>query len=360
MMKPQTVYLDHASYCPIQPFVKDSIETLLIAWSNHQFDYRHELDRLTLENKILCANLLQADHKQISIQQSTASCLSVIAQSLSFSPGDKILLFDNEYPSTCFPFMNLEKKGIEIVWVNYNSFINSGQSLAILPCENIKAFAFSHVSYMTGIKLNLAEIANWCKQHQILSIVDATQSMVVHDINIKKTPVDVLVASAYKWLMTPNGIAFAYINRAVLNQLSPITAGWVSTTTPYELPLTMKFKTDAAMLEPGGKGLLELIGAKAALHYILDKTPQVIQQNLNHLMEYLFNQLNQLNVAFSYDYSRNKSGNIIVIDGSKNQYLSLTNAGITCTFRQGKLRFSPYIFNTEYEIDYMCYVLKKS
>ena len=285
--------------------------------------------------------------------------LSIFAQSYPFSEGDKILIFDNEYPSTSFPFINLEKKGIEIEYINYENFINSEQSLDLLPTTNVKAIAFSHVGFMTGIKLNLNKIVTWCKQHNIISIVDTTQSMIVHNINIKTTPVDVLITSGYKWLMSPNGIAFSYIDPEILKQLAPITAGWISTIEPFALPLKLEFKQTAEMLEPGGKGLMELVGTQSALNFILKKSLVVIQHEIKDISSYLISKLSELNIKLAYDYSNQEIRHIFIIKGDKKLFDILTKSSIICTYRQNKIRFSLYIFNTHNDIEYLCSILHK-
>ena len=63
--------------------------------------------------------------QSITIQQNTASFLSAIAQSIQWQPGDKIIIFDNEYPSTCFPFMKCADMGVEIIVKSYQDFLDS-------------------------------------------------------------------------------------------------------------------------------------------------------------------------------------------------------------------------------------------
>lgn len=69
-----------------------------------------------------------------------------------------------------------------------------------------------HVNNEIGNKLNLPGVAEMCKNNHALFHSDAVQSVGHYKIDLQKTPVDFLAASAHKF-HGPKGVGFAFIRK---------------------------------------------------------------------------------------------------------------------------------------------------
>src|SRR5690606_25751688 len=114
--------------------------------------------------------------------------------------------------------------------------------------ENINVLAISHVQWMSGYKLDLADIGRFCADNGIGFIVDATQSLGAINIDLSALPVDVLIASDYKWMNAGFGTGIMYVGRNFINNYPPAVAGFGSYTFSGGKP---QYIPGARSFEPG-------------------------------------------------------------------------------------------------------------
>jgi len=79
-----------------------------------------------------------------------------------------------------------------------------------------------HINNEIGNMLDLDKVSNICIQHNALFHSDTVQSIGHYDIDLSKTKIDFIVASAHKF-HGPKGVGFAYINK--LSSLRPLIFG---------------------------------------------------------------------------------------------------------------------------------------
>ena len=97
------------------------------------------------------------------------------------------------------------------------------------------AICISHIQYLTGHLLDLADLAALAHDHGAVLIVDATQSAGQVPIDVTAAGVDVLIAGSYKWLCSTFGAAVCYLSPASWTRFRPPMVGWRSTEHPYSL-----------------------------------------------------------------------------------------------------------------------------
>ncbi len=79
-----------------------------------------------------------------------------------------------------------------------------------------------HINNEIGNMLDLDKVSNICIQYNALFHSDTVQSIGHYDIDLSKTKIDFIVASAHKF-HGPKGVGFAYINK--LSSLRPLIFG---------------------------------------------------------------------------------------------------------------------------------------
>ena len=84
----------------------------------------------------------------------------------------------------------------------------------------------SHVSYLSGLRLDIDPIARAAHAHGALLLADVTQSLGVVPVDVSEC--DFAVASTYKWLLGVHGSGVLYWNRARLPEFAPGAVGWFS------------------------------------------------------------------------------------------------------------------------------------
>ena len=110
-------------------------------------------------------------------------------------------------------FVNLNKNG-EVDYKNLNELLANSKDRCMV--------SLMHINNEIGNMLDLKKVSNICLEHKALFHSDTVQSVGHYNIDLSKTKVDFIVASAHKF-HGPKGIGFAYINKS--SQLRPLIFG---------------------------------------------------------------------------------------------------------------------------------------
>lgn len=126
-----------------------------------------------------------------------------------FSAGTKFLLLENDYPSIN---LAVEARDFNITYAQIDENLEQN-ILQKVETEKPEVLALSLVQYLNGIKIDLHFIQELKKKFpQLLIIADGTQYLGTENFNFKDSGIDVLGASAYKWLNAGFGNGFFYVH----------------------------------------------------------------------------------------------------------------------------------------------------
>ncbi len=170
-------------------------------------------------------------HEVVGIQ-STSSGLNAVAQAIDWQPGDNIVLADVEFPSNVYPWMVLERRGVECRLAPADGGGATVEALNALVDERTRLIAVSAVQFLTGHRADLAAIGAYCHAHGILFTVDAIQAAGHIPVDVEAMHIDILACGGQKSLMGPPGQGFLYVREAVADRMLPgiigcnATDGW--------------------------------------------------------------------------------------------------------------------------------------
>lgn len=223
----QTLYFNHASISPVPQRTKAKMQWVadqLAAHPMHHFA-QDGFPMMTAFGQELATYLNAAGPQEIVPITSTSSALNQIAQSLPLQSGDNICFCEIEFPSNAYPWMSLERDGIEIRKV---PAVNGGLTLeALQPLVDYRTrvVSVSAVQFFSGHRADLITIGEFCHQHKILFIVDAIQSIGHQKIDVQAMHIDVLAAGGQKSLLASPGVGFMYVRDSVAETLLPRSIG---------------------------------------------------------------------------------------------------------------------------------------
>lgn len=231
------------------------------------------------------ARLLDADEDEIALVESTTHGLNLIAAAIPFTPDENVVICDLEFLQVAIPWLKLAERGaIREVRVARN---RDGAVPVDVFAEEVdgrtRAVVVSSVQWTNGFAVDLHGIAELCRAHGALLVVDAIQQLGATRLSVADVPADVVVAGGHKWLNAPFGCGLLYVRRSVLPGLrmpswgylglDPPEGGWgryfaTPASTPvriYDFPTTAKsLEINGTANYPGAVGLgasLELVNA---------------------------------------------------------------------------------------------------
>lgn len=240
--------------------------------------------------------------------------------------------------------------------------------------ENTKAVVVNHASNVTGNVLDLEKVGAFCKAHDLMFIVDGSQTAGAYPIDVQKAGIDILAFTGHKSLMGPQGTGGLYVAPGV--EVKPLKVGGSGVDSyNHEHPKAMPTRLEAGT--QNGHGIAGLHGA---LTFIQRETVEKIHAKEMELLSKLMNSLKDTPNLILYGSKdlRKKTAvlsvNIKGVSSSKvgelleRRYGILTRTGAHCaplmheamgTKTQGAVRLSLSYFTTEEEIESAASALKE-
>jgi len=250
---------------------------------------REEMFAVYRRAKARAARLLGVDPASVAFLAHASEGLNQAVAAVDWRPGDNAVFADLEYPSLIYPTAALAERGVEPRVVKTADHYLSLDRLAQAVDPRTRLVLVSHVSYLTGQRVDLARCAEIARARGAWLAVDAT-----HALGVAPVPgelCDFVVSSCYKWLLATHGVGiFAYAADRV-GPLRPATLGWhsVASRGGVAAPLHTELRADAARLEAGNPSLLgvfvldnalgrlEALDAKAVLVNAVERGGELIE-----------------------------------------------------------------------------------
>ncbi|MFW9950833.1 MAG: aminotransferase class V-fold PLP-dependent enzyme [Candidatus Thorarchaeota archaeon] len=190
-------------------------------------------DTFTEEIEILrkiIANYINSEPEEIAFLINTTSGMNIIANMLDNTK--EIIYPSIEFPASIHFF---RRKGFpckKINDVNYSYPIDKYQEAV---SSNTKYVINSYVQSLTGFKQDLEQVGDFCQNHDLFHIVNATQGFSSFEIDVKKQKIDMLVSNGLKWPGCGYGAGILYVNRSFFkDNLIPVS-GWLSVENVFQL-----------------------------------------------------------------------------------------------------------------------------
>lgn len=309
------------------------------------------------------------DEEQPAIRQNVATFLGVPDGNVALIPNfswamngivhslrgdEKILLYTADYPSLLEPF---RINGFDMTWISdTDGFTISAEELkAKLLSEKIEILAISHVQWMSGYKINLADLGSFCKEHDIWFIVDATQSMGAMPINPAKVNIDVFIASNYKWMNAGFGTGVMYVNDEFLKEYTPALGGNNSYQFKDGKP---QYTPGILSFEPGHPNMFGFTILNAAITHKMQLGLPAIEAYNKKLTQLLLDEIQSLNVQLIGESSTSNRASIVFLKDQNGLGELLKSNGIIVTHRMGLIRISIHYYSTEADVMTLVKLLK--
>ena len=289
--------------------------------------------------------------------------------------GDHIITTSMEHNSVIRPIKALEKVGVEntIVQCDEQGFLNIDDlEKSIKP--NTKLIVTTHASNVCGTLIDIKSISEIANKHNILYLIDASQTVGVYDIDLKDIKADMLAAPGHKGLLGPQGTGILYI-REGLNIGILKEGGTGSRSEDLFQPDLFPDKYESGTHNTPG-----IVGLNEGVKFIFKEGIDKIKEHEEELCKYMLERLEEVpNIIIYGPKDANKRASVISINIGNmdsgeitflldSEYNIATRSGIHCaplahktlgTLEQGAVRFSIGYFNTKEEIDKAVAALKE-
>lgn len=350
------LYLNHAAVSPLSTRVVAAIQEYLMERNEHDIENYWSRLMLTLESaRRRVASFIHCDLHQLAFVPNTSYALNLLAQGLKWRSGERILLYDREFPSNVYPFLNLKKHGVEIDFVSSRDGQISLDDIEAKLTPRTRLVSMSYVQFLTGFRIDLAALAQICHQKGALVSIDAIQGLGAMPIDFKRAGIDFLAAGCHKWAMSPMGIGIMAMTDALLDEIGAPFVGWLSVEDGWDFfNYEQDLLDDARRHELGTQNWIGLVGLNEAFAIFHELGSETIAEKLLSLSSYLCERLREEGFAPAFVAGKERCSGIVSIQGLPNPseiQKQLMQAQIEVSTREGLLRVSPHFYNTIEELE---------
>jgi cysteine desulfurase / selenocysteine lyase len=271
----------------------------------------------------------------------SAPVLSLLMGGIDWRPGDRVVTLTDEFPNQTYYAALLADRGVELVeapWEQFYAAIESGRTRVV---------ALSAMSYITGFRPPLAEIAAYLRSRGILFFIDGTQGAGAFHLDMTAIDPDIFVVHGYKWMLAPAGAAFAYFAPRVRGWLAPNVVGWRTHKGWREVNALHQgrpeFSADAERYEGYMQPALLQLMLEASVDLMLEVGPRQIEQRVLSLAA-------QLRAGLGGGHPDSP---IVAVRRPDAGALAtrLREQRVIVSARQGYLRVSAHLYNDESDVE---------
>lgn len=266
----------------------------------------------------------------------------------------RILLLEDDYPSVNWPF---ETRNFPISYLKVDAQLEENINSKI-ESEGITVLALSLVQYISGIRVDLDFLKKLKENYpDLIIIADGTQFCGTVDFDFEASGIDVLGASAYKWLLSGYGNGFMLFNDGVMEKLKVKAIGYNAVDTMASKMTDTRFSRH---FEPGHLDTLNFGSLKFSLEFLESIGMDKIEAQHQKLSEMAKREFTALGLLDNAVVERKEHSTIFNIKGDDALFQKFSDHNMVVSQRGNGIRLSFHFYNTTAEIDRIVGILKKS
>jgi selenocysteine lyase/cysteine desulfurase len=356
--EPGLSYLNHAAVAPWPRRAAEAVERF--ARENVERGAEHYPDWLRIESQLReqLRQLINAPSvEDIALVKNTSEGLSMVAYGLSWKPGDRVVISDQEFPSNRIVWESLADQGVEVDAVDLSAGETPEEALLEALGDHTRLLAISAVQYASGLRLDLQALGEACREHGVLFCVDAIQAIGATVFDTRQMQADFVVADGHKWMLGPEGLGLFYSRAPLRERLRLYEYGWHMVRQPGDYDRKdWEVSRSARRFECGSPNLLGAAALHASTGLLLEYGMGDVEIDVLKNVSYLIESLDDIKgVRVLSDTQPGRYAGIVTFahEGIKapELYERLRAARVVCAQRGGGIRLSPHFYTPREQLD---------
>ncbi len=357
-------YLNLASESPLP---RVSVRAVQAALEAKKFPH-HKTDATFFEvpNRIResIAKLIGAQPEEIALTSGASAGVAAVAHALKWQPGDEVITAKGEFPLQYTAWKPMEEReGLKLKIVAPRGRFMTADDLIAAMTPKTRLVSVSLVRFDDGSLLDAPRVAAACHAQGALLLLDVSQYCGAMPMDVHQLGADFLVCAGYKWLLGPFGTGFFWIKSEHIATARPAPFYWMAVAGSHNFS---ELNFDDPRPEPNAKRWdapewasyfnFNLVAMDTSVELVSRMGPERVAAHNRKLIDFLFERLpkdrcvpaSPLDAAQRGPYgcfaarSREKTTEL---------YQRLRKENVIVSLREGNIRVSPHLYNTERDID---------
>ncbi len=326
--------------------------TLEASFANRQFE----------RARLAAARLINADPADVALISSISYGVATASKLLTIDRGARVLVLENDHASPVLEWqMRAEAQAFVIERVPQPP--DGDWTSAILAAierpgaARIALASISSVHWSDGGLIEIEKVGEALRRQGAVFLVDATHSVGVQTIDVKRLDPDFVIFPTYKWLLGPYGRAFIYIARRHQDgiPLEQTADGRRDVRAENALYFAdLRYVPDARRFDMGERDYyISVEMAAISMEMIAEWGQPAIEQRLSMLTQRIADGLRGTGVRVADRHLRAPHILGLGFAGGLPAGLveGLAGEGIYVAARLKRMRVSPHVFNDEVDAD---------
>jgi selenocysteine lyase/cysteine desulfurase len=349
-----TTYANSCSQGALSHRVRSAYEEYLDGWDANGAEWEVWVERADAARAAF-ARLLRAEPDELAVTTSVTQGVSGIVSALDLRARPKIVISEYEFPTVGQIAHAQELRGAEVVHVRPEADGSiPPERFAEAIDERTALVCCTTVSYRTGHRHDVAEIARLAHEAGALCLADSYQAIGAIDFDARALGVDFVTGGTVKYLLGSSGLGFLYVRRELLPQLLPSQTGWFADEDIFQMDISdYSPAADARRFDAGTPPVPNIYGGLAGMSIVEEAGTAAIEAHIAGLTARLISGLEEMGAVVATPREPERRGPLVCVKSTDVRTLvdTLAVARIVCSERDSNLRISLHLYNVDEDVD---------
>jgi selenocysteine lyase/cysteine desulfurase len=350
-----TVYANSCSQGALSVDVRRAYEEYLAGWDAHGAEWEHWVERAEAARTAF-ARLVAAEPDEVAVTTSVSQAVSSLVSALPLERDRrKIVISEFEFPTVGQIAHAQELRGAEVVHVRPEADGRIPlERFAEAVDEETALVCCTAISYRTGYRLDVAEVARIAHERGALCLADSYQAAGVVPLDVNALGVDFLTAGTVKYLLASAGLAFMVVRRGLHERLLPTQTGWFADEDIFRMDISdYSPAPDARRFDSGTPPVPNIYAGIAGIGIVEEAGVDAIEAHVAALRERLLAGLDELGATVATPRGEGEIGPLVCVVSTDPEALvaALGVDGIVTSARDSNLRISLHLYNVDEDVD---------
>jgi len=349
-----TTYLNSCSQGALSLRVRSAYEEYLDGWDERGAEWGHWVERAEAARAAF-ARLLRARPSEIAVTTSVTQGVSAIVSALDLEARPRIVISEYEFPTVGQIAHAQELRGAEVVHVRPDPDGSiPPERFAEAIDERTSLVCCTTISYRTGHRHDVAEIAGLAHAAGALCLADSYQAIGAIDLDAPALGVDFVTGGTVKYLLASAGLGFLYVRAELLPGLLPAQTGWFADEDIFRMDISdYSPAPDARRFDAGTPPVPNIYAGVAGVSIVEDAGTRAIEEHVAALATRLIAGLDDLGAVVVTPREPERRGPLVAVKSTDVTTLvdTLSAGRIVCSERDSNLRIALHLYNVEEDVD---------
>ena len=361
-------YLNLAGQSPMPKVSHRAVQTAL-DWKKNP---HHMADSAYFEVpnriRVSIAKLIGAKPEEIALTTGASTGMFAVAYGLSWKPGEEVITAKGEFPLQYTTWKPMEEReGIVLKVISPRGPFITADDLIASMTSKTRLISISMVRFDDGSLLDAKRVAAACHVQGALLLLDVSQCCGGMPVNATELGADFMVCAGYKWLLSPYGTGFFWAKSEHIAKMRSGPYYWAAAegadkfhALAFDDPKPVPGARRWDMAETSN--YLNFAAMHASVEFVLQAGPETVYARNSKLIDFMYQRLPRdrcVPTSPMDSAQRGPYGCFAARSPEKTAalYAKLRKENVITSLREGNIRVSPHLYNTERDIDRLISVI---